>query len=63
MTDLSPLTEEEDEQTPDEVFEIVYFRVVSSDDDWAADPASLRFDLSREEAATRLYEEDYSPLR
>lgn len=60
---VSPLTDEEDEQTPDDVFEIVYFRTTSTDEEWEQDPASDQFDLSREEAATRLDEEDYSPLR
>lgn len=59
----SPLTDEEDEQTQYDVFEIVYFRATSTDEEWYEDPASDQFDLSREEAATRLDEEDYSPLR
>ncbi len=59
----SPLTDEPDETTDDEIFEIVYFRVVSTDEDWEEDPASDLYDLTREEAATRLAEEDYSPLR
>lgn len=59
----SPLTDEEDEQTQYDVFEIVYFRATSTDEEWDEDPASDQFDLSREEAATRLDEEDYSPLR
>ena len=57
-----PLTDEEQGQTPDEVFETVFFRATSTDEDWDADPASKQFTLTREEAATRLEEEDYSPL-
>lgn len=59
----SPLTDEEDEQTQYDVFEIVYFRATGTDEEWYEDPASDQFDLSREEAASRLDEEDYSPLR
>lgn len=57
----SPLTDEEDEWTEDEVFETVFFRATSSDDEWENDPASSRWNLSREEAATRLDNRDYSP--
>lgn len=64
MTDAttSPLTDEESEQTPDEVFEIVFFRVSATNAEWDEDPASKQFDLTCEEAATRLANEDYSPL-
>lgn len=58
----SPLTDDEPDNTEDEVFEIVFFRAMSSDEEWDDDPASLQYDLSREEAARRLAEEDYSPL-
>lgn len=61
MTDNSPLTDEEDPWTEDAVFEVVWFRATSSDEEWAEDEASSRWDLSREEAATRLEDEDYSP--
>lgn len=58
----SPLTDEEDEQDQDDVFEILFFRITATDEEWENDPASARYDLTREEAATRLDEEDYSPL-
>lgn len=58
---LSPLSETEDEWTEDAVFEAVFFRVTSTDEEWEDDPLSAQWDLSREEAATRLDEEDYSP--
>lgn len=61
-TSPSPLTDEDVEQTPDEVFEIVFFRATHSDSEWDLDAASTQFTLSREDAATRLDEEDYSPL-
>lgn len=64
MTDLvtSPLTDDDPDNTEAEVFEIVYFRVTATDEEWAEDPASLQYDLTREEAARRLADEDYSPL-
>jgi hypothetical protein len=64
MTDTtnSPLTQDEYTEDEDEVFEIVYFRVTSTDEDWSEDPASARYDLTREEAARRLDVKDYSPL-
>ena len=56
----SPFTEDEETLTEYEVYEICFFRIMSSDEEWADDPASRRWDLSREEAATRIDAEDYS---
>lgn len=62
MTTNSPLTDETIDETSDSVFEVVMFRVGSTDEEWIDDPASSQFDLSREEAQRRLDEEDYSAL-
>lgn len=63
-TDNSPLTDDIDDDglSPDDVFEIVYFRAASTDEDWKNDAASSQFTLSRAEAARRLDVKDYSPL-
>lgn len=61
-TEPGPLTDEDVEQSEGEVFEIVFFRTTHTDAEWEADAASTQFDLSREEAATRLDNKDYSPL-
>lgn len=63
MSDVSPspLSDSEDELDEYAVFEAIMFRVTTSDEEWENDPLSNRWDLSREEAATRLFEEDYSP--
>jgi hypothetical protein len=56
----TPLTDIDiDWEDPEAVFEIVFFRATTGDEEWADDPASLQWDLSREEAARRLDEEDY----
>lgn len=59
----SPLTDDVSDSTESDVFEIVWFRATSTDDEWNLDPASAIYDLSRDEAARRLKEKDYSPLQ
>lgn len=57
----TPLTDTDiDWENPEAIFEIVFFRATTSDEEWSGDPASLQWDLSREEAARRLDVEDYS---
>jgi hypothetical protein len=58
----SPLTEDDYTTSEYEVFEIVYFRATSTDEEWAEDAASSQYELTREEAAQRLDAKDYSPL-
>lgn len=57
----SPLTDDPTEWTPEAVYEAVMFRVSSTDEEWDQDPASFEWDLSREEAARRIRDKDYSP--
>lgn len=57
---IGPFTDDEPGWSEDEVFETCFFRITNTDEDWDADPASQYWDLSREEAATRIAEEDYS---
>lgn len=52
--------EEYDWGDPETVFEIVMFRLTSSNEEWGQDPASTQWDLTREEAYRRLEAEDYS---
>lgn len=54
----SPMTDEI-EWTEEDVAAAVWFRITATDEEWEADP--LEWDLSREEAARRLDEEDFSP--
>lgn len=57
---VGPLTDEEPEWTEDAVFELCYFRITATDEEWETDPARQYWDISLEEAATRLADEDYS---
>jgi hypothetical protein len=57
----APLTNEDLEWTEEEIAEICWFRVTATDSEWDDDPASDQWDLSREEAATRIDEGDFTP--
>ncbi len=57
----SPTTNDDLDWTPEEIEQICWFRITSTDDEWDEDPASDQWDLSREDAATRIDEGDFTP--
>lgn len=59
MSDAVVFEEETPEWDEEAVFELCFARITMTDEEWADDSHS--WNISREEAATRIDEEDYSP--
>jgi len=55
----SPLTVDGTEWDEDAVFELCMARIVMTDEEWGAE-GEHEWDISREEAATRVDDQDYS---
>lgn len=55
----SPMTDEETTWSEEDVAAAVWFRLSATQEEWDEDPIS--WDLSLEEAARRVQEQDFSP--